>query len=307
MEELATENLSHVSISSSSEEQNVAVSIFLATCNFLLALIALIQLIRCLIKERQLEKTLSSKKFFSIAILVTTLIRGLYFAVAPGVIFYQGSLSKLPMAVYTCWNHICEILLLFAFYLLLLFWAALESLFRLGHETNYFTEHKASVWGPIFLLFALTISMVFVNAFWSWKSTETLIYTDSLEAVVVAILYFATSIGFFVIGLKLRSGIKDRFPSQKSKRNAQIVSTIAIVCTLCFLTKAAIMIYSGSLGLEKSSSEEKKFNLPWYATLVFFFMTESFPIALMNYFLRIPSKQQPLLQRRRISTVNSSH
>jgi len=136
------------------------------------------------------------------------------------------------------------------------------------------------------MLLAFLSSLAFVVLAILWIGDDKKV--NKLDMVSAAgMSFFALIIGcaFFYYGVKLYILLKTYRLLSESKRvqTLKVVGT-AVGCTVCFLTRSGVVLYSIQESLSMES--HKDFSVSWPVVFFFFFFLETVPIILMLFLLR---------------------
>jgi len=180
------------------------------------------------------------------------------------------------------WEQIASFLFLLAYFNLLLFWAE----FYYNVDGSHKKMQKKFRVGLILITAVIGIlSITFVVlAILFEHSDENAERLDDITAGIMSILAIAVGFGFFYYGIRLYLLLrKYRLISPRKRAQTWKVVGVAVGCTVCFLTRAGLILYSVSLAWR---SFKHSFNAPVPVIFFFFFCLETVPICMMLFLLR---------------------
>jgi len=289
----------------------------LAFLNLLLFLISMIQFIRILLNERELavrvkalslisngtwnpkesfrrQKRWNWKKAFHAIIIVCTLVRGLFFIFQPWYTERDDNISWID-SLYVVWYQWGSALFLAAYFMLLLFWG--DFYYQVNGRTDTcFGRMKTILCSFLFIVLCSLSTFVLLAFGWAKDGTR-MAWLDLISSAVIGVLSILISLAFLYYGILLYLGLS-KYRVFNATKVAQTfkVGSVAFVCTVCFATRASLVLYS-LLKAINDQSFERNFDLAWFWVLIFFFIFEVLPIALMLFLLRkLPNwKEDPSL------------
>eukprot|EP01119_Soliformovum_irregulare_P020995 TRINITY_DN6880_c1_g1_i1.p1 TRINITY_DN6880_c1_g1~~TRINITY_DN6880_c1_g1_i1.p1 ORF type:complete len:321 (-),score=42.04 TRINITY_DN6880_c1_g1_i1:29-991(-) len=260
-----------------------------------LTIVALVQLLRILIHERRYAQSVrnfrmlnpdegpkqasswSGKKAFHLIILLCMFDRGTFFLVTLPLN------TLLPDTIETLWIQSGSLLFLVAYFMLLMFWAKFYYSIRgIGREMAPKLERAVNiifVGSVVALIGFLIVCVVFL------KNDQMAPKLDTIAGGVVAGMELTVGAGFFYFGIKLAL-LARQFHLLSSRKRAQTskVVTVAAGCTLCFITRSVLILYS--MYNAWNLPYARQFDAPWYVVLIFFLVLETIPVTLMLFLLR---------------------
>jgi len=236
----------------------------------------------------------SGKKLFHLIITLCMIVRGSFFLLQPS--FTHGDFPW-HTSVLIIWIQAASMLFLLAYFNLLLFWA--EFYYSVAGKTQKQVADTMRIPLLLFMLFIVAISATFLILSLLWLNDDILAEKlDMISSAVMSFLAVLVGCGFLSYGIRLYLLLrKYQLISPRKRAQTWKVVGVAVGCTICFLTRAGIVLYSLR---QATQGFNKNFNAPWAVVFVFFFFLEVVPICLMLFLLRkLPNwkKGKPSLTR----------
>jgi len=187
-----------------------------------------------------------------------------------------------PASIVIIWVQAASVLFLFAYFNLLLFWA--EFYYNVDGSYNN-VNRRMRVCSIVTTFFMAMITIVFVALALLWMDNNELAYQlDEISSIVLCVLAILVGCAFLYYGIRLYILLHQyKHISPKKRAQTTKVVGVAVGCTICFLTRAAIVFYSV---VEASKNFNRGFDAPWFVVFIFFFALETIPICLMLFLLR---------------------
>jgi len=137
----------------------------------------------------------------------------------------------------------------------------------------------------IIMIFTAAISITFLILSILWINNDLMADSlDEISSLVMSFLAVLVGFGFLYYGIRLYLLLrKYRLISPRKRAQTWKVVGVAVGCTICFITRAGIVLYSL---MEASKNFNKNFDAPWPLVFVFFFFLETVPITMMLFLLR---------------------
>jgi len=186
-----------------------------------------------------------------------------------------------------------DIMFISTYFMLLLFWADLHNRIA-NREQSFFMRAKTLVVTIIvFLIIVVGIFGILFTIFSDPKYTiSEMAWADIASGIFTASLFYITAIGFIVYGIRIYY-VLTHHPLVGGRRKAKRVGIVAICCTISFVARASLIIYSASQ--QDRVNFNIAFDLTWYWLLVMFYGLEVVPVGLMLFLFRklpkVPTSQ----------------
>jgi hypothetical protein len=163
-----------------------------------------------------------------------------------------------------------------------------------GNEKNVMHNHLWIVNAILLFVGVLFIVYCGLELWWAWPVNSRMLQLDQIVCYLIASLYLLVAgmsflsgiykftksnlfaVGFLTFGLRLYCVLRNGNTRSETKHIFHVVAMVAIVCTLCFVVKATVIIYSGYEETEESAMSVE-FNGTWYGIIFYYFGTETFP------------------------------
>ncbi|KAL3158088.1 E3 ubiquitin-protein ligase tom1 [Trebouxia sp. C0010 RCD-2024] len=248
----------------------------LAACYGLIALVAVVQLIR--IQKRVPEYGWTTQKVFHLLNAFVCVLRCVVFAVREKVQFMH------PAAVSAVLLDLPGLLFFSTYTLLVLFWA------EIYHQAR---SLPGTTLRPIFVAFNVFVYAIQIGL-WVYSSMvhgQKLALERVLSCVFLAIVSLSAAAGFLLYGGRLFTLLR-RFPieSRGRKKKLREVGFVTCICAACFTARAVIVAWSA---FDKEDADLDVMVHP-LLNIVYYTVVELIPSALVLYILRkLPPKRAP--------------
>ena len=171
-----------------------------------------------------------------------------------------------------------------AYMFLLLFWA--DFYYHLtNEESDLFKKRRIELVAATIVFILINLAFTIILFTWGGRNPHHDLWVDDIWALLSAVIFIGIAFGFLMYGTRLH-----RFMSQMGERKAsqaQLIVIVGTVCTVCFLFRAAVMIFSAAKNAPwENEGDEACFNLTQWFTFIYFFFSELVPIAMMMFLLR---------------------
>jgi len=246
---------------------------------FFLMIIPAVQLIRIHFRVPDLGWT--TQKLFLCLTLLSSMVRCGFFAVVPILHgeFFMVNFENYP--VFTILDTLPSILFFSTYTLLILFWA--EIIHHARNQSLSFPQKLRPVFMTINMLVYLILVGCWLLLFFLYNHTYVI---DIAVNVFLSVIYLCAGAGFVVYGGRLYIMLR-QFPIESRGRSSKLkeVGWVTIICTTCFVLRAALLIFST---VDRAMDVNDLFIGGYY------FVVEILPSALVLFILRkLPPKRDP--------------
>eukprot|EP01112_Ceratiomyxa_fruticulosa_P020277 TRINITY_DN6866_c0_g1_i1.p1 TRINITY_DN6866_c0_g1~~TRINITY_DN6866_c0_g1_i1.p1 ORF type:complete len:292 (-),score=23.83 TRINITY_DN6866_c0_g1_i1:63-938(-) len=263
----------------------------LGVIELLLFFAALFQLARIHLYTND-SKRLLPKKVFHAIIMVTMLLKSLFFFAHPTLetIVKPGSLA---FNFFLVWFELSSVFFFLAYFMLLLFWADFYDHLARGPARSSFFHRVRIVLVVFFTILAALVVTLIILAFW-WSTDQYISHmfiVDEVSEAIVSVLFLGTGTGFLFYGFRLyfllkRIRIAPSDGTSSSPPEPHKVTLVATGCTVCFISRAVISLYSMRKSMDSRDDFSLKFDTPLILEVTYFVVTDILPTILMLVFLR---------------------
>ncbi|GAM28034.1 hypothetical protein SAMD00019534_112100, partial [Acytostelium subglobosum LB1] len=219
----------------------------------------------------------NTKQVFTATIVLVMFARGAFFLITPSIV--SGSLQNFPLNVLLLWDHMIDMLFFLAYFMFFLSWTDFYYQASVGSESNFFKNRIVVI---VLSSFYVGSVIAITGCFLMSNNPDTVKTVELVTACFITSLYFMTAGLFAVYGLKINRLMNDCRLLIKNVQSTK-VKAITWICSLCFLLRACLIVYS--IILLNNEPESKTFNLAWYWVLIFFVVLEILPTCAMLYYL----------------------
>jgi len=298
------------------------VSYIIGSLDMILFIISLTLLMRLLRHERldnatnspnldrapKRKKLKVERKYFYAIIMLAMLIRGTFLLSHP---FYVKNIPYPPL-LFNIYSQLAAYFFIVAYLCLLLYW---KDFFYLVNGTQpseefhrmfrVFTVTFLGVVILVLLSFAVLYIVLYAIVYGSHHRTVMDHYQDVIACIIAAVVsLFALLIagGFFYYGIRIYLVLRHSSILSGAKRpQAMKIFFVVGGCTVCFVTRATIDLYTiyDTLATLSTEANSQQWSGPPMLLFAFYFCTETLPGSLMLWLLRKLPKEgenRPLIQ-----------
>eukprot|EP01116_Phalansterium_solitarium_P004712 TRINITY_DN1579_c0_g2_i1.p1 TRINITY_DN1579_c0_g2~~TRINITY_DN1579_c0_g2_i1.p1 ORF type:complete len:331 (-),score=85.18 TRINITY_DN1579_c0_g2_i1:1162-2154(-) len=249
------------------------------------------------------QKARGGRKLFFSVIGVFMLVRSTFFLTEPWI--NEGDVP-LPISIVFIWIAAGDALYFLAYFMLLLFWATFYYKLSGTGPTDLLKQNSSIACA--FITMALLFAAFVAVAVWLMHSPAMASRFDTIISTIMSGFSLIVAVGFLYFGTRLLM-LRARVPPGNTKKRAQIlkITGVAGVCTVCFLARTALIMYSvvntwlHPLPDATPKSSHDVFGVSWIWLWAYFFVTEALPVALMLFLLR----KVPTLRRNKKKVVSA--
>jgi hypothetical protein len=284
----AIASLANVTNSSRCADQPVEIDVLyylLGGFNVFVLLCDVWQLARLMGISRETGLKYNGKRLFHWVLGASLLLRAFFFFASPSLCL----LPSYPWSSLYVWvNHTDEVLFFFAFFLLLSFWTDLiTSLKGPGSPLTPACLKWSLVAFIIVLAAALSAALAVLLVM-----PQYVLLIDAFFAGLVDVLSILAAILFLVLGVILYRLLRktDQLLTvnvEKKKSMAKTVFLVTALCSVCFIFRVIVSIYS--ITQEFNGSGTNSFDVPPAIVFLYFFLPEIVGSSLMLFLLRVPN------------------
>jgi len=207
-------------------------------------------------------------------------VRGVFFEIAPSL----SAFIELEAELFAFLNLTGDTLFFMAYFMLLLFWVELYQ--SMNGQVSFFARYRRSIFAVCFVVLAFLIISVTIM-FTPIPDVTQIARMNAvvrISGVIISVLFFITAIGFFYCGIKLIRLLRNSVVFSLKKRRIVVkIGIVAALCTICFLVRAGLLLYSV---VENPETAAERFNVPPWIMVVYYFLLEVIPTLLMLFLLR---------------------
>jgi len=254
------------------EEKELSIVVYtLGGLYFLLMIVPVVQLVRIHLRVPDLGWT--TQKLFLCLTLLSSLVRCVFFAIVPILHgdFFMVNFENYP--IFTVLDTLPSILFFSTYTLLILFWA--EIIHHARNQSLTFPQRLRPIFMTINMLVYLALVAFWLLLFFLYNHTFLI---DIAVNVFLSVIYLCAAAGFVVYGGRLYIMLK-QFPIESRGRRSKLkeVGWVTVICTTCFITRAALLILS---------TVDRAVDVKDWFIGGYYFIVEILPSALVLFILR---------------------